>query len=78
MKKCCFAGHSEIYNEDSLFDTIKKKAEELIIQKGVNKIWVGNYGTFDHLAASDIRELKKKFSDITLTLIISYLTKELN
>lgn len=78
MKKCCFAGHSEIYNEDSLFDTVKKKAEELIIQKGVNEFWVGNYGTFDHLAASAVRELKKKFPNITLTLVIPYLTKELN
>ena len=61
MKKCCFAGHSEIYNKDSLFDIVKKKAEELIIQKGVNEFWVGNYGAFDYLAASAVRELKKIF-----------------
>ena len=64
MKICCFAGHSEIYNKDSLFYTIKKKTEELIVQKGVNEFWVGNYGAFDYLAASAVRKLKKKYPDI--------------
>jgi len=79
MKKCCFAGHSEIYTDkDLIYGMVKNKAEELIIGKGVREFWVGNYGTFDHIAASAVRELKKKYPDVLLMLVIPYLTKEIN
>jgi len=79
MKKCCFAGHSEIYTDKHLvYGMLKDKAEELIIEKGVKEFWVGNYGIFDHIATSAINELKKTYPDVLLMLIIPYLTKEIN
>jgi len=78
MRICCFAGHSEIYNNDLVFNMIMDKAEELITQKNINEFWVGNYGTFDHISAAAIRKLKEKYPDILLILIIPYLTKEIN
>jgi len=79
MKKCCFAGHSKIYtNENLIYDMVKNKVEELIIKKGIKEFWVGNYGAFDRIAASVINELKKTYSDLFLTLVIPYLTKEIN
>jgi len=79
MKKCCFAGHSKIYtNKNSIYGMIKNKAEELITKESVKEFYVGNYGAFDRIAASVIRELKKTYSDILLILVIPYLTKEIN
>ena len=78
IKKCCFAGHSEIYNNDLVFDIIIDKAEELITQKDINEFWVGNYGAFDYISAAAVRELKEKCPNISLVLIIPYLTKGIN
>ncbi len=79
MKRCCFVGHSEIYgNRDLIYDMIRNKSEELIIKKGVKEFWTGNYGEFDHIAASAVRNLKKTYLDISIILIIPYLTDEIN
>jgi len=60
MKKCCFAGHSKIYADiDLIYNMIKDKSEELITKKGVKGFWTGNYGTFDHIAASAVRACLK-------------------
>lgn len=76
MKRCCFAGHSEIYN-----DFIKKEIEnnitKLIIQKNIYSFWVGNYGQFDRYCVSVLLKLKEKYPYITLDLIIPYLTKQI-
>ena len=76
MKKCCFAGHSDIHDE-----TIKEKiyieAERLYREQGVKAFWVGDYGAFDRYSASVIEKLKKKYPDITLELVIPYLTKRI-
>ena len=79
MKKCCFAGHSEIYSDkDLICNMVKNKAEELITKENVKEFWAGNYGAFDYIAASAIRKLKKTYSDISLVLVIPYLTREIN
>ncbi len=44
MKKCCFAGHSEIYSDkDLICNMVKNKAEELITKENVKEFWAGNY-----------------------------------
>ena len=50
----------------------------LIEKKNVKTFWVGNYGSFDGYAASVVKELQEKYSDIKLELVIPYLTKEIN
>ena len=50
-KRCCFAGHKDIYRDIRLQEFLYDKCEELIIEKNVKFFWVGNYGCFDRLAA---------------------------
>ena len=77
-KRCCFAGHSEIYNADSIYADLEKLVEQLITKENVKEFWVGNYGGFDKLSAKVIKALKEKYSDIQLSLVIPYLTVEIN
>ena len=79
MKKvCCFAGHSDIYYTDEHYQSLSEKIENLIINESVTEFRVGNYGAFDRLCARAVRELKKSYSYISLTLVIPYLTIEIN
>ena len=78
MKKiCCFAGHSEINNQE-IKHLISKEVEKLIKEHNIYEFWVGHYGDFDLYCASVIRELKKTYPNILLYLVIPYLTKEIN
>ncbi len=74
-RRCCFAGHSHIY-DDNIKELITEKVIELIEKYGVNEFWVGNYGAFDYYSASVIRELKKSY-DIELDLVIPYTTRKI-
>lgn len=76
-KICCFAGHRDIY-DNSVKEKIKEKLITLIEKEDVKRFRVGNYGDFDSCAASVVRELKQVYSDITLELVIPYVTKEIN
>ena len=76
FSRCCFAGHSDIYSTDEAREKIKQIAENLIVNHKVKEFWVGNYGNFDGCSACVVRELKEKYPDITLELVIPYLTKE--
>lgn len=77
IKRCCFAGHSNIY-DSNVTKRIKKVAEDLILNSNVKEFWVGHYGNFDGFSAAAVRELKKTYSDIELDLVIPYLTKDIN
>lgn len=76
-KICCFAGHKDIY-DNSIKEKIKEHLITLIEKENVKKFWVGNYGDFDSYSASVVRELKQTYPDITLELVIPYITKEIN
>ncbi len=75
---CCFAGHCEISRNEKLEKVVHDKCEELIIEKGVNCFWVGDYGDFDVLAADTVRQLKRKYPHIKLELILPYITEKIN
>ena len=74
IKRCCFAGHNETYGEEAR-EKIKEIAVRLIEEKGVAEFWVGNYGSFDRCAALAIREVKERFEQVKLVLVLPYLTK---
>lgn len=76
-KRCCFAGHGSISDTAKTVEKIKQVAEDLILNYGVKEFWVGHYGSFDGCSASAIRELKKDYPEITLELVIPYLTKSI-
>ena len=75
---CCFAGHSELYCAGDVYEKLLSVIESLITTKGVSEFWVGNYGAFDKLSAKAVRELKIKYPEIQLNLVIPYLTREIN
>ena len=77
-KRCCFAGHSKIYHTDDIYDNLVNLIEKLIIEEDVSEFWVGNYGNFDGLSAKAVRNLKEKYPDIQLNLVIPYLTSNIN
>lgn len=77
-KICCFAGHSKIYTDKNIEFKVYEKCEELITKADVTTFWVGNYGAFDRLAASTIRQLKEKYSHIELDLVLPYITEAIN
>ncbi len=77
-KICCFAGHSEIYHTDDIYDNLIKLIEKLVVEEKVSEFWVGNYGNFDRLSAKAVRSLKEKYPHIQLNLIIPYLTSNIN
>ncbi len=54
---CTFFGHSHC--PDSVKPILKEKLIELIVEKGVNKFYVGNHGYFDYIVRTTLSELKK-------------------
>lgn len=77
-KICCFAGHRDIINSEKVYKELINLIEEMITTKNVLEFWVGNYGTFDLLSARAVRELKIKYPDIQLNLVIPYITNSVN
>ena len=77
IKRCCFAGHSDITYNEEIREKIKTIAEDLILNHNVKEFWVGHYGRFDGCCSSVIRELQKTYTDIKLELVI-LLIKNLN
>ena len=75
--RCCFAGHNDRYGEET-FQKVYSVAESLVVDYHVIEFWVGNYGGFDCCAARAVRKLKEKYKNIELSLVILYLTKEIN
>ena len=77
MKRCYFAGHSQIHGVQ-----LDKKLEEVIIEliteDEVREFVVSNYGAFDSLAASVVQKLKVNYPEIKLILVLPYLTKAVN
>lgn len=76
--RCCFAGHSKLPYGNDIKNAIYEKCEKLITENKVSEFWIGNYGEFDKMAAITIRDLKHVYPEIILTLIIPYLTLEIN
>ena len=77
MSICCFAGHSNYYFDESQKQHLKYLIEKLINENNLKEFWVGNYGGFDSISARIVCDLKNKYNDIKLCLVIPYLTKKI-
>ena len=69
MKSCFMFGHSDCP------DTMLPKIEEAIVNcysKGVTAFYVGSRGRFDGLAATAVKRVKQRYSDIRLYLVLAY------
>ena len=67
-----FCGHAQISQSEKiekwLYDVTQK-----LIEQGATTFYLGGYGDFDSLAASVLREQKKRYSQIELVLVLAYL-----
>ena len=67
---CFMTGHAQASEE--LLPEVIWVAERLINEFSVTEFLVGRYGDFDRLAAQAIRELKQRYPDIRLSLLLPY------
>lgn len=70
MGSCFFIGHRDA--PDKLRSQLAEAVERHIILYGVTEFIVGHYGHFDHMAASAVREAKKRHPNVTLVLLLPY------
>ena len=67
-----YCGHAQISQSEKiekwLYDVTQK-----LIEQGATTFYLGGYGAFDSLAASVLREQKKRYSQIELVLVLAYL-----
>ena len=69
MKTCFFIGHRDAPSD--LFPALADAVERHILL-GVTEFTVGNYGSFDRMAARAVTEAKAHHPEITLTLLLPY------
>lgn len=69
-----FCGHSNVADVANvkvwLYEVVESK-----IQQGFSTFYLGGYGSFDHLCAFVVHDLKKKYPHIESILILPYLDK---
>ncbi len=69
-KSCFFIGHREA--DASIFSELQQIVERHHTQFGVTEFIVGNYGGFDCLAAEAVIQLKRRFPQVILSLLLPY------
>ena len=69
-KSCFFIGHREASEE--IYPALYAAVEQHILEYGVTEFIVGHYGGFDHLAASAVKEAKRFYPEVRLTLLLPY------
>ena len=75
MKSCFFVGHREASEE--IYPSLYAAVEQHILEYGVTEFIVGYYGGFDRLAASAVKEAKRFYPEVKLTLLLPYHPAEL-
>lgn len=69
-KSCFFIGHRETSEE--IYPALYAAVEQHILEHGVTEFIVGHYGGFDRLAASALKEAKRFYPEVKLTLLLPY------
>lgn len=77
MSICGFAGHSQVEDEEEIFEKLYKECLYLAVEKGVTEFMVGNYGIFDRLARNAVKRVKQMLPNIKIYLVLPYLTREI-
>ena len=73
-----FCGHRELSDaEGSLRLWLKDTVENLIL-RGADVFYLGGYGDFDRMAASVVRELKKRCPQVESVLVLPYLDSKMD
>ena len=69
-KSCFFIRHREVSEE--IYPALYAAVEQHILEYGVTEFIVGHYGGFDRLAASAVKEAKRFYPEVKLTLLLPY------
>ena len=69
-KSCFFIGHREASEE--IYPALYAAVEQHIVEYGVTEFVVGHYGGFDRLTASAVKEAKRFYPEVKLTLLLPY------
>ena len=69
-KSCFFIGHREASEE--IYPALYAAVEQHILEYGVTEFIVGHYGGFGRLAASAVKEAKRFYPEVKLTLLLPY------
>lgn len=79
MTVCTFAGHREVY-QANISDKLDEAISKIVESNDSFRFLAGGMGDFDGMCSSAVRRAKRKYPDkqITLELVLPYLTKELN
>ncbi len=70
MKSCFLFGHSD--TPQDIQSAIEAAVEQQYRNHGIRQYYVGGYGSFDRMAASAIKTLKKRYCDVCLYLLLPY------
>ena len=66
-----FCGHAQITEREALQNWLQTVTQSLI-EQGATTFYLGGYGAFDSLAASVLREQKKRYPQVELVLVLAY------
>lgn len=69
-KSCFFIGHREASRE--IYPALYAAVEQHIVEYGVTEFIVGHYGGFDRLAVSAVKEARRFYRQVKLTLLLPY------
>lgn len=70
MEKTCFLfGHAD--TPQWILPALEKAVEKAVLN-GVTTFYVGNHGSFDCIAATALRAVKRRYGSITLMLVLAY------
>ena len=70
MKSCFFVGHRDA--PERIQSQLTTAVERLIVEENVGYFYVGQYGSFDRMAALSVKQLKTKYPFISLYLVLPY------
>ena len=70
MSRCFFIGHREA--PETILSPLFSAVERHIVEYHVNEFVVGHYGSFDRFAQKAVTDAKKRFPDVTLTILLPY------
>ena len=65
-KSCCFFGHRDVSDIDSIKEQVKSVVTEIIENEGFDTFYFGGLGDFDDLCFEVLHSLKEKYPHIRL------------
>ncbi len=71
MSSCTFFGHRDA--PDTVLPLLMCAIEKLIVNDAVTVFYVGNHGSFDRLAYYALRQMRKSYPHIRITVVLAYM-----